>query len=484
MRSSRIAGADEATIPQREPAASGPRRALVSMVALAACSLLACGPDAREIRSRDPRPDVILISIDTVRADHMSSYGYARPTTPRLDALAEEGARVELAYAPSSTTGPTHASLFTGLPPIAHGVRKNGNVLDAELETLAELLAGRGYETGAVVSSYVLSRRFGYDQGFGVFDDDFSGANSPEGTTLWEGEAIEGHFYGTADDTTDRALDWLRDRKQPEKPAFLFIHYFDPHFPYVPPADFVPNFKATAKEALRIGRMIFVYDTLIAFTDQEIGRLLDEIEAQQLSRDPLVIVTADHGEGLMTHGHMYHGAQIYEEAVRVPLIVRWPGRVPAGRVLTSPIATIGLGPTILDLIGETADGSIGTGGFAPMLLGEPEPLPEAAAPIFLFRRHYDGVEEVSEGLTPVGEMYGVRVGSWKLIEGAEEGTLELFDLEQDPTEQVNRVADEPERTASLRALIADWRLRYEKSREVAPLSEEDRQRLRALGYVE
>jgi arylsulfatase A-like enzyme len=330
----------------------------------------------------------------------------------------------------------------------------------------------------------VLSRRFGYDQGFTIFDDDFSGSNSPEGTTLWEGEAIEGHFYGTADDTTDRALAWLRDREHPERPAFLFIHYFDPHFPYVPPVDFVPKFKATPKEALRIGRMIFVYDVLISFMDQEIGRFLDEIERPGLSRDPIMIVTADHGEGLMAHGHMYHGAQIYEEAVRVPLIVRWPGRVPAGRVLNSPIATVELGPTILALIGETDDGAIGAGGFAPMLLGEPEVEPERAAPIFLFRRHYDGVEEVSEGVTPIGEMYGVRQGRWKLIEGPDEGTLELFDLERDPTEQINRVAEEPERTASLRQLIADWRLRYEQQREITPLSEEDRQRLRALGYVE
>lgn len=422
--------------------------------------------------------------MDTTRADHVSSYGYVRPTTPRLDALAGQGTRLELAYAPSSTTGPSHASLFTGLPPIAHGVRKNGYVLSGEFETLAEFLSERGYETGAVVSSYVLSRRFGYDQGFTIFDDDFSGSNSPEGTTLWEGEEIEGHFYGTADDTTNRALAWLRDREHPERPAFLFIHYFDPHFPYVPPVDFVPKFEATPKEALRIGRMIFVYDVLISFMDQEIGRFLDEIEQPGLSRDPIMIVTADHGEGLMAHGHMYHGAQIYEEAVRVPLIVRWPGRVPAGRVLKSPIATVELGPTILALIGETDDGAIGAGGFAPMLLGEPEVEPERAAPIFLFRRHYDGVEEVSEGVTPIGEMYGVRQGRWKLIEGPDEGTLELFDLERDPTEQLNRVAEEPERTASLRQLIADWRLRYEQHREVTPLSEEDRQRLRALGYVE
>lgn len=462
---------------------------LALLVALATSATTGCGPDAREQRARDPRPDIVLISMDTTRADHLSAYGYDRPTSSRLAALATEGTRLQTAYSPSATTGPSHASLFTGLPPMAHGVRKNGHVLDPAYETLAERLAERGYETGAIVSSYVLSRRFGYDQGFAAFDDDFSQARTPEGTTLWEGEEIVGRFYGEAEDTTDRALRWLAGRESPEKPFFLFVHYFDPHDPYAPPPDYLPPFSPGRKEALKLNRAVFLYDTLLSLTDREIGRLLDGIEAKGRGQDPLVVVTADHGEGLMSHGHMYHGVHVYEEAVRVPLIVRWPGHVAAGRVVETPAAVVDLAPTILSLIGDGQGDPFGGAGFASLLLAGSEPAADGDSPIFLYRRHYSrsnysGDEELGEEQSAVGEKFAVRLGSWKLIEGPEEGTLELFDLERDPREQVNLAGEEPARVAALRQLIADWRARYGTDRGIAPLPEIDRARLRALGYVE
>jgi len=452
--------------------------------------LAACGPGPRELRARDPRPNVLLISMDTTRSDHLSAYGYERPTSPRLTALAGQGVRVEAAYAPSATTGPSHATLFTGLPPIGHGVRKNGLPLAASFVTLAERLSGLGYETGGVVSSFVLSGRFGYGQGFDVFDDDFSRADTPEVTTIWEGREVAGRFYGRADDTTRRALGWLEGRPHPERPFFLFVHYFDPHDPYVPPPDFRPPFAPTPKEALKLNRTIFLYDTLLAYTDREIGRLLDALDDMQVSDDTLVVVTGDHGEGLMAHGHMYHGVHVYEEAVRVPLIVRWPGHVPAGRVVSTPFALVDLAPSILELIGASpaaeADDALRPRGLARLLLAGPPTPEDASRPVFLYRRHYASGEEVGDGPPALGEKFGVREGRWKLIEGPEEGTLELFDLERDPGERANRVADEPERTEALRGAIAAWRARYGSAGDarVPPLSDEDRAHLRVLGYVE
>jgi len=403
------------------PVLRGRRRLRACQAAgLAAVVALACGPDVAERRARDPRPNVLLVSMDTTRADHLSAYGYPRPTSRFLTSLAEQGVRVEAAYSPSATTGPSHASLFTALPPIAHGVRKNGHTLADPHETLAERLSSAGYETGAVVSSFVLSREFGYDQGFADYDDDVSRADTPEATMVWEGRTVDGRFYGSADDTTDRALRWLRERSHPEDPFFLFVHYFDPHDPYLPPADYRPPFDPTRKEALKLNRTIFLYDTLLAFTDREIGRLLEALEREGLADDTLVVVTGDHGEGLMTHGHMYHGVHVYEEAVRVPLIVRWPGRVPAGRVVAAPFAIVDLAPAILELAGVESADALGARGLAARLLGEPvedapaERVAHASArpvagaadtdggerPVFLYRRHYTGTTRRTKARRP------------------------------------------------------------------------------------
>jgi len=444
--------------------------------------LVACGPSAEERRLADPRPNVLLISMDTTRADHLSAYGYERPTSRRLAGLAAEGVRFDVAYAPSATTGPSHASLFTSLHPVAHGVLKNGYPLAADFATVAERLSEAGFETGAVVSSYVLSSRFGYDRGFGDYDDDVSHAATPSGTRLWEGQAVEGKFYGSADDTTRRALDWLEAREYADRPFFLFVHYFDPHDPYRPPQGYQPPFAPDAKTALKIPRTIFLYDTLLAFTDREIGRLLDGIARMGLDEDTLVIVTGDHGEGLMQHGHMFHGVHIYEEGVRVPLIARWPGHLPQGRVVSSPVDLLDVAPTLLELVGAEGVAAFRGQSLAPLLRGDAEG--ELDRPIYLYRRQYAG-GEVAEGIHARGEKYGVRVGRWKLIHGPEEGTLELFDLEADPGEKQNLADRQPERAAELGAMLEEWlRANRRGAQEPVSLSEEDRRRLEALGYIE
>ena len=466
---------------RREGGSLGSGWPSVGLVVLLAALSSACGPDSTELRGQDPRPNIVIVSMDTTRADHLSVYGYERDTSPSLRALADEGMRFEQAYSPSATTAPSHASLFTSLAPIAHGVAKNGWPLEDEFETLAEILTREGYETAAVVSSYVLSERFGFSQGFGHFDADFSQADVLEGERLWEGEVVEGKFYGRADDTTRRALDWLDTRESPQSPFFLFVHYFDPHNPYIPPSDFSPPFLPGPREALKLNRTIFFYDAILAFTDDQIGKLIAGLGHRGLEGDTFVVVTGDHGEGLMEHGHMFHGVHIYEEGVRVPLILRWPGQIPPGVVLPGPVTLTDIAPTILGLVGAAAWQGAHGQNIAPILRGVGGL--QSERPIHLYRRPYEG-GEVVEGVYAEGEKFGLRRGRWKLIEGPDEGTLELFDLEADPGERTNLVEQQPEVSARLRAEIKEWRGTHTRPVDAAVLSAEDRARLEALGYIE
>lgn len=442
----------------------------------------ACGPNTAELRALDPRPNVVLISLDTVRADHLSAYGYERDTSPTLRTLAAQGVLFETAYAPSATTGPSHASLFTSAPPVSHGVLKNGHNLDPAWTTLAEALARAGYQTAAVMSSYVLASRFGYDQGFDFFDQDFSRAEVPSGVTLWEDEEVEGKFYGRADDTTRRALDWLSGRPRPDRPFFLFVHYFDSHDPYIPPEDYRPPFVPGPKEALKRNRTIFLYDSVLAYMDAEVGRLLEALPQLGLEENTLVVVTGDHGEGLMQHGVWHHGLHIYEEGVRVPLILRWPGKVPDGIRIESPVSLLDLAPSLLALTDSPEESGFQGRSLEATLVGQ-EPNPPDR-PIWLYRRLYASGDKV-EGLAAEGEQWGLRRGRWKLIVGEAEGKLELYDLESDPQETHNLASERGEVVAKLRLELDRWLLeRPRPDLPSEPIDPEARRRLEALGYVE
>jgi arylsulfatase A-like enzyme len=428
-------------------------------------------------------PNLVLVSLDTTRRDHLSVYGYWRKTTPRLERFAEEGVLFSLAYAASSTTGPSHASLFTSLHPISHGVVKNGRVLRPVFVTLAERLHDAGWITGGVTGSYVLDARFGFAQGFGSWDDEFDPAFATVRGEVWEeGDRVE-VFDRTADETTRRALAWLDRVRTEQRPFFLFVHYFDPHAPWVPPAEFARRFPPADDPKSGNRGLVARYDAEIAFTDDQLGALLDGLEERGLAGNTLVAITADHGEGLMQHGQLGHGAQIYEEQVRVPLLLRWPGRLPAGRVVAGAVSLVDLTPTLLALAGVApAPGAPMQGrSLVEVLEGRREVDPEG--PIFLFRRHFE--PGMHDGISVAGEQYAVRRGRWKLILAPEEKTRQLFDLQRDPGERSDLTAGEPERAAALEREIADWRARHGRS-ETAPsaVSGADLERLRALGYVE
>jgi arylsulfatase A-like enzyme len=429
------------------------------------------------------RPDILLVTIDTLRADHSSAYGYRRPTTPVLERLARDGVRCAVAYAPMATTAPSHASMFTGRLPRAHGVLKNGHVLPARASTLAEILREQGYDTGAVVSSFAVHGTFGLRQGFETYDDAFTVEGSTIRERAWEGHAVREGFDRRADETASRAIEWLRarghlTRTRRERPFFLWVHFFDPHSPYVPPPGPAARFPPTG--ASQLEREIAAYDAEVHFADEELGRLVASLESAGRLDGTLVVVTSDHGEGLMQHGHMEHGLHIYEEAVRVPLVFRWPGHLPAGRAIDVPVPLVDLTPTILGLGGVSrARGGAQGENAAPLLRGDVAG--DEGRPIFLQRRFYASGRD---GGVPVsGEKVAVRAGRLKLISAPAEASHELYDLVDDPGERRNLYAERPGDVKLLTGLLGEWRRIPPAQVSTEHVSEEDLERLRALGYV-
>jgi len=430
----------------------------------------------------DPSPNLILISLDTTRADRLSAYGYSHDTTPNLRRLASEGARFERAYAPVPTTGPTHATLFTSLHPLRHGVLNNAEVLSAEHETLAELLAAQGYDTAAFVGSYILDAKFGFDQGFALYEAEFQEEGSTALARGVVGHTAKGGTDRRAERTTELAIDWLEKGRDPERPFFLFVHYFDPHFPYGAPDDFLASQRAERAASGEEPWSPASYDGELLYVDAQIGSLLDRLDALGLGEQTLVVVTADHGESLGEHGHIGHGLHLYEEAVRVPLLLRFPGRIPEALVVEAPAATVDLVPTILELLDLRSPSAEHQGESLATALRAGGAL-DAERPVYLQRRRFR-VRKV--GATPVrGEKLGVVAGRWKYIEAPDEDSRELYDLQADPAEGENLVDARPEKAAELSRLLSSWRgEQVGTPRAATEISDDDRERLRALGYAD
>jgi arylsulfatase A-like enzyme len=442
--------------------------------------LLAC--------ERQPQhPNLILISLDTTRADHLSAYGYPRDTTPNLRRFAAEGVRFDAAYSATSSTGPSHASLFTSLYPSAHGVLKNGVSLAEAHESLAERLEFRGYQTGAVVSSFVLSKKFGWGQGFAFFDDRFDRKEATVQRDSWEGHSVDAGFDRRAQYTTDRALRWLRWERDPQRPFFLFVHYFDPHQPYDPPEPVRSRLERALTGQVRDAELLIaLYDGELEYMDQEVGALLAGLSALELDAKTLVGITGDHGEGLLQHGYVDHGVFLYEEFVRVPLLLRWPGHLPSGRVIREPVESVDVAPTLLSLLGfPAAEAAFQGKDLASALTGEAELDPER--PIYLQRQQYrPGMAGSMVRIWVSGELFGIRAGRWKYLEGDAEEARELFDLRTDPRETRNLITEHPEQAARLSRTLGSWRGQFGASAMPGAdrLDPEDREALEALGYIE
>lgn len=431
---------------------------------------------ARPPASPPPAANVLVVTIDTLRADHCSAYGYGRPTTPRLERLAREGVRFDAAYAAMPATGPSHATLFTSRYPLTHGVLANGYALVPGAATLAETLRARGYQTAAMVSAYPLDRKFGHAQGFDTYDQEFTEADASIARPRWEGRPLDQPYDRRAHATTRVAIAWLQHRQR-DRPFFLWVHYFDPHSPYDAPEPWASRFPAPPGAADSLAGVEAAYDAEVAFADHEMGRLTDAIDGAGIASSTLVVVTADHGEGLRAHGLLEHGDEVYEEAVRVPLVLRWTGRLAAGRAVPAPVEMIDVAPTILALLGSGETPRTFRGRSLTAVLGGQHP--EMSHRVFLQGEHREG---------PAGMRYALRAGRWKYIERRRQGVAfetELFDLDADPRERANLAADRRDEVARFSGDLRKWRKSHGGARVSPPrLSARDREAFRALGYIE
>lgn len=307
--------------------------AVVALVILA--SLIVRGESTAHGGESKPRPIVVLITIDTLRADHLSCYGDSRIQTPNIDALARVGARFTEAYTPVPITLPAHTAILTGRLPMATGMHDfSGNKLPAGAITLAKVLRENGYATAAFVGGAVLDSRFGLNQGFETYYDHFDFSRLDE-TKL-------DLMKRRGDQVMDEALRWLKS--QPQRPFFLWVHLYDPHYPYAPPEPYASRYRANP------------YDGEIAFADAQVGRLLDYLREAALDQPSVIALAADHGEGLGEHGEKTHGFFIYNSTLHVPLLVKTPGLQP--RVVGSEVSLVDLMPTLLEALGIPVPGSV------------------------------------------------------------------------------------------------------------------------------
>ncbi len=448
-------------ITRRQKLATALTGAAVLLVVAAAVWLPAC--KRRPFTAPGPvkLPDILLVTIDTLRADHSSAYGYAVPTMPSLERLARRGTLFERVYAPTATTSPSHAALMTGRYPRTLGVMKNGHKLAGRFTTLAEALAGAGYQTAAFVSSIPVRARFGFDQGFEHYDDLFT----VEGRSLGRPEG--GRLDRRAEHTTEAVARWMAGRHDP-RPLFVWVHYVDPHAPYEAPVAFAAEWPEGTSGRVK------AYDGEIRFADSQLGRLVYIFERAAPAAGTVVAVTSDHGEGLGQHGWMFHGINLYEEAVRIPLVMSWPGKIEAGARIPAAAELTDVAATILRLVGLEVPGSFG----GRDLFGQ---LP--AGPVYLERRRYRSSEVY--GVPVAGPMHAVIDGTTKFIVAPEEDRRELYDLSADPGETRNLADTDSARATRLAGRLQAW---VGANPEVRP----DRpnvpdglgQRLRALGYVD
>lgn len=401
-------------------------------------------------RSGKARPSLVIATLDTTRADRIGAYGYSAAYTPNIDGLANHGLHFRRAYATVPLTTPSHSSMFTGVYPTRHGVRNNGDaILHDDATTLAELLKGAGYATGASVSAFVTTRVWNLDQGFDVYFDRIEAGANPQ--NKWNQER-------SADEVVDDALSWLSEIKS-DKPFFLWVHFYDAHHPYRPPAE---------AQALAPGRP---YDGEIAFVDQQIGRLKSAIEARNQRDGVAWIAVGDHGEALTgEHGEYTHGTYVFDPTMRVPFIIEPP--VPLAQGITEEAVTVSnvdVMPTALGLLGRPVPADLDGHDLSPMLRGE--------------KVDRGGVYMESYGVTQ-------RFGYHPEI-AAVEGPLKLmdtpsprlFDVDQDPGELTNLVDARPDDVKRLHQIVADVEARAATSSTATAMSPEVMEQLAALGYV-
>ncbi len=430
------------------------------------------------------RPNILLISIDSLRADHLHAYGYGRDTSPNLDALAHEGALFRYTVAPTSWTLPSHMTMLTSLPPNRHQVDTDLTRLRPEAVTLAEVLRSAGYETAAIVSAPYLRAEYGFPQGFSHYDD-YSAVSLIRNAQR----------QITSPRLLRLATDWIdgRERRQEQRPFFLFLHMWDVHFDYMPPAPYDTMFDSdytgsvTGEDYERsdevhagidrrdLEHIVALYDGEIRWVDEHLGRLFGYLRERGLLDNTIVAVTADHGDEFFEHGRKGHRNSLYDEVLLVPLIIRYPDRIPAGAVVEQQARLLDLGPTLLSLAGVKAPDDFG------MPLDEPYRGRDLSA-------LWDG-----EALPPVpafGDLEGhtasVRTLDRKfIVELKGDHAPQLYDLAADPGEQHNLAARETGAVDAFYTALSRFRHTDASRSLAAPLRVDPRhlQVLRSLGYI-
>jgi choline-sulfatase len=392
------------------------------------------------------RMNLVLVTIDTLRADRLGCYGYSRIETPNLDGIAKKGVLFENAVTATPLTAPSHASIFTGLYPTVHKVRDTGGfVLEAPHTTLAQILHQQGWDTAAFVGSSVLKKQFGFNQGFAVYDDEMP---KPDPRRM-PGEYAERR----ADAVVNRAIRWLAS--QPARPFFLWVHVFDPHSPYDPPAPFREKYA---------GRL---YDGEVAYADQQLGRLFAAVAKKAPPENTLIAVLSDHGESLGEHGEYTHGVFLYDSTLRIVFLLAGPG-VPAGLRLKQQARTIDVLPTLLELMGGTIPRGVQGASLAADFKGKVDP----AAWSYVETLY----PKINMGWA---ELRGIRTNRWKYIRAPKP---ELYDLVRDPAEASNVIASHAAEAQQLEISLKAVSEGVEKV-ETRMVDRRTLAQLKSLGYL-
>ncbi|MFB0565567.1 MAG: sulfatase-like hydrolase/transferase [Candidatus Aminicenantaceae bacterium] len=398
---------------------------------------------------RDSNLHVLLITLDTTRADRIGCYGYAMGKTPNLDTLASEGVRFSNTYCQVPLTCPSHSSILTGTHPLYHQVHNNGTYyLDSDLLTLAEVLKGKGFKTAAFVSSFTVDSRFGLDQGFDFYDDKFS-----------EEEVFKAlHSERKAEEVFISFSDWL-DRNGTRQ-FFCWIHFFDPHLPYNPPSPYKEEFVESP------------YDGEIAYMDYYVGKIIEKLRERNILNNTLIILAGDHGEALGEKEEVDHGVFLYDVTMKVPLILYAEEKLPKGKVVEARVRLIDLMPSILDML------------IIPMS----EEIQGITLLPYIEGKRKDDLSSYIETYYPKenfgwSELVGLVDGDWKYIKAPRE---ELYNLKRDPREERNVSSEEKNILSDKRGKLEDVIENYSSGRRAGrrEMTAEERERLRSLGYVE
>jgi len=434
-------------------------------------------------------PNILILSVDTLRPDHLGCYGDPKGLAPNIDRLAPRGILYRYAYTQIPLTAPSFSSIMTGLTPKTHGARENLMTMYPSVTTLAEVLHAAGYRTAAFVSGYPLKRELcSLSKGFDLYQDRFS---------FWDGfkllrflerfGVVELQLERRADEVSRLSLPWMTRHKG--QPFFVWLHYYDPHVPYRPPFLSSVEDSATLQQLRRQQRYLWgkreneltpqlienmktLYDEEIAFVDQDIGQVVSFLENQGLREKTLLLFISDHGESFDHDYYFDHGDRLYESCIRIPVLLSYPGVVPSRIVLGGPIQSIDLFPTVLSLLKLSVPPCDGRNLF------EKDGTPSLkSAPVYAeLSRRVD--------YPTLGDLWSLREDPWKLIYSPEGRPAELYNVLEDPQEITNLSSKDPERVKEMEGKLIQWmgeKGKHSRSPHVEGLT---REKLRSLGYLQ